>query len=583
MASARPRSRPREDFVHSSEWFQRAIADDLWMPEVTEGAGRRRRRRRYRRVRPKKLKRRKRQKRGRYPKRPPTFVRDRVQDHLRVVESLLTSWFDIGNFANDDIHGEWRTNNMPPPADTVEPDDEMTDTDDEDEEDSTPVNSILKLRLFPTSSQKQKLDQMFASNRAIYNKLVACSKDDRLGITTWKRMSLSALCTKYRPIAVSMSMSKYFKNNKKALARHRQVHDEVRDSAYRDFKRAVKSSRALFFAMKAKGEETKYPDMKFKSKFAPSNTIETRSRSIRPIDREGKQLVRFHKTFFRFKKNEGIMLHETLPELTTSIRLQRLREGEFYIIVPRLREFPQLECTRSCAIDPGVRNFVTVYDPNGRTFSVKDSSNVLKKKFEAVDKMKSMLQVMDNACKARHPTKVRTKAKKGSKSCKTAEHRFRYRMRRRIRYTSRKATRLVNDMHHKLSSWLASKYQNVLLPSFQTSEMVRRYELEVASDATPETPATIQKRKIRSPIARAMLAQAHYKFKMLLKYKLQRAGGRLITCEEEYTSKTCSSCGEIKENLGGSDVFRCSSCHARHDRDVNAAKNIFHKNVALLP
>ncbi|KAK1944587.1 putative transposase [Phytophthora citrophthora] len=80
-----------------------------------------------------------------------------------------------------------------------------------------------------------------------------------------------------------------------------------------------------------------------------------------------------------------------------------------------------------------------------------------------------------------------------------------------------------------------------------------------------------------------MLAKAHYKFKMLLKYKTERAGGCLITCEEEYTSTTCSSCGEIKENLGGSDAFRCLSCHARHDRDVNAARNIFHKNVALLP
>ncbi|KAK1944588.1 hypothetical protein P3T76_004500 [Phytophthora citrophthora] len=229
---------------------------------------------------------------------------------------------------------------MPPPTDTVEPDEEMADTDDEEEEDRTPVNSILKLRLFPTSSQKEKLDQMFASNRAIYNKLVACSKDDRLGITTGKRMSLSALCTKYRPIAVLTSMSKYFKNNKKALARHHQVHDEVRDSAYRDFKKAVKSSRALFFTMKAKGEETKYSDMKFKSKFAPSNTIEIRSRHVRAIDRDGKQLVRFHKTFFGFKKNEGIVLHETLPELTTSIRLQRLREGEFYIIVPGCASSP---------------------------------------------------------------------------------------------------------------------------------------------------------------------------------------------------------------------------------------------------
>ncbi|KAL3669277.1 hypothetical protein V7S43_019112 [Phytophthora oleae] len=139
-------------------------------------------------------------------------------------------------------------------------------------------------------------------------------------------------------------------------------------------------------------------------------------------------------------------------------------------------------------------------------------------------------------------------------------------------------------MHQKLSSWLATHYRSVLLPSFQTSEMVRRYTLEEAADATPaEASTTVQKRKIRSPTVRAMLAQAHYRFKMLLKYKMERAGGRLIECEEDYTSKTCSSCAAIKNNLGGSEVFRCTSCSAVFDRDVKAARNIFHKNMKLLP
>ncbi|OWZ02670.1 Transposase [Phytophthora megakarya] len=79
-----------------------------------------------------------------------------------------------------------------------------------------------------------------------------------------------------------------------------------------------------------------------------------------------------------------------------------------------------------------------------------------------------------------------------------------------------------------------------------------------------------------------MLAQGHYRFKMLLKYKLECAGGRLVECEEEYTSKIRSGCGVINNNLGGSEVFRCSSGRAVFDRDVNAVRNIFHKNMGLL-
>ncbi|OWZ24145.1 hypothetical protein PHMEG_000849 [Phytophthora megakarya] len=88
-----------------------------------------------------------------------------------------------------------------------------------------------------------------------------------------------------------------------------------------------------------------------------------------------------------------------------------------------------------------------VYDPDGRTFSVKDARSVLKKKFEAVDEVKSLLAQMTNACKARHADHDRTKT-----SSRLSEHRFRYRLRRRIRFTSRKTTRAVNDMHQKLSS-----------------------------------------------------------------------------------------------------------------------------------
>ncbi|KAL3659669.1 hypothetical protein V7S43_015349 [Phytophthora oleae] len=85
---------------------------------------------------------------------------------------------------------------------------------------------------------------------------------------------------------------------------------------------------------------------------------------------------------------------------------------------------------------------------------------------------------------------------------------------------SRKVTRA---MYQKLS---AAHYQSILLLSFQTSEKVRRCTLEVATDATPaEDFITFQEMKIRSSTARAMLA---------------------------------------------------------YDRDVNAAKNNFHKNMSLL-
>ena len=51
---------------------------------------------------------------------------------------------------------------------------------------------------------------------------------------------------------------------------------------------------------------------------------------------------------------------------------------------------------------------------------------------------------------------------------------------------------------------------------------------------------------------------------------------------EAYTSKTCSECGYLKRNLGGSKVYHCDECGSVMDRDVNGAKNIFLKNFKAL-
>jgi len=56
-----------------------------------------------------------------------------------------------------------------------------------------------------------------------------------------------------------------------------------------------------------------------------------------------------------------------------------------------------------------VRNFVAILDPDGHTVSVKDAFAVIKRRFDATDKMKSTLAKMDNEGKERHKMKIRTK------------------------------------------------------------------------------------------------------------------------------------------------------------------------------
>ena len=71
-------------------------------------------------------------------------------------------------------------------------------------------------------------------------------------------------------------------------------------------------------------------------------------------------------------------------------------------------------------------------------------------------------------------------------------------------------------------------------------------------------------------------------FTDFLTYKMERAGKKLIRIDRWYhSSKTCSSCGKVKEDLQLSDrIYECV-CGNRMDRDENAAINICREGIRI--
>jgi putative transposase len=389
--------------------------------------------------------------------------------------------------------------------------------------DETP-NSLIKIRLYPTKAQRILLNKMFGTHRAIYNKLVESSREDCYKLKT------SELVKKYRPISQKHSLANYLPDY------HLDVPEEVMDSTFRDFTKALKSSMALFKALRAKDKKTSFPELKFKSKKANSSSVEIRTRFVKTLD-EG--LVRFYPRYFGFSKTEGFMIKEEIPELQFSVRLQRTRDERFYLCIPRVKTFEQTSSSRVCAIDPGVRSFITLYDPDGMTLGVDDVKEYIFRRCLTIDRLIS-------------------------KRTKETSKRKRYRMNKRLTKSFNRVKAMIADMHHKLSSWLSKNYKEVLLPSFQTSDM------------------TSKQKRISSKTSRTMLTWSHYKFKKMLEYKMERSGGKMIECEEHYTTKTCSCCGRINRNITSQKIFTCSECGLTMDRDVNAARNIYLKNEHLL-
>jgi putative transposase len=62
----------------------------------------------------------------------------------------------------------------------------------------------------------------------------------------------------------------------------------------------------------------------------------------------------------------------------------------------------------------------------------------------------------------------------------------------------------------------------------------------------------------------------------MLEYKARRRGRHVAVADRWYpSSKTCSACGHLLASLSlGTRRWTCPACGTRHDRDINAARNI---------
>lgn len=77
-------------------------------------------------------------------------------------------------------------------------------------------------------------------------------------------------------------------------------------------------------------------------------------------------------------------------------------------------------------------------------------------------------------------------------------------------------------------------------------------------------------------IAKALGNMGFYEFRRQLEYKAKLYGSEVIVVPRFYpSSKTCSNCHRVKENLTLSErTYVCDHCGLSLDRDLNASINL---------
>lgn len=373
---------------------------------------------------------------------------------------------------------------------------------------STPAGPMVeedirarKIRLYPNKTQVQTLLKWMGVCRYVYNHALASIKRGE---------------NKYN----FQQLRNEFVTHKRAGVINDKVHDwmlevpkDIRAGALRDLVKGFSSSLALL-----KSGHIKYFRMRYREKRKDASMeIPKSAISI------GKKLSIYNTYLSLIKMSKDKCLKNI--EITHDCRLKK--EGvRWYIIVPCAVSTKKTDVSEVCSIDPGCRNFQTIYSGN-RVTRVVPTKEVVQKLQKQLDLLRSL--------RDKGIVRKRRKDKRWDR-----------------------LSDLTSDMHNKTISYLFKHHNTILIPRFESQEIGR----------------SMSSRKNR----RSLFTLKHYQFltRLIDKSKIIQ-GTQVIVCKEDYTSKTCGWCGIINKKLGGSDIFDCKFCGLVIDRDMHAARNILIK------
>ena len=278
-----------------------------------------------------------------------------------------------------------------------------------------------------------------------------------------------------------------------------------------------------------------------------SNFFAKRARYPRYKSRNGRQSAEYTRSGFRYRYGQLFLAKMDTPlEFTwswpdvdvalidpTTVTVSRDPCGRWYVsLAVDVADPVQLPATGAVVgVDLGIKDFAVTSDgekiPNPRSLAKRERNL------------------------ARYQRRL-ARCQKGSAN--------RAKARAKIARAHRKVRASRTDFLHRASARLVRDRDVIVLEDLAVKNMVRNRSL-----------------------AKAISDCGWGEFRRQLEYKAATAGRHVIVIDRWYpSSKTCSACGYLLASLSLSTrTWQCPSCGIRHDRDVNAAKNILAAGLAV--
>ena len=420
------------------------------------------------------------------------------------------------------------------------------------------INCAWKVRIRPTKKQERVLKKWFGTVRWVYNKSVEVinkqlEKGERLTETERARF-----------------IRNYCVGEGSVLARENawltEVPYDVRDDGRKHAMEALKSNLAKSHKRAANGEDRHHFKLSFRSKRDSTETLVVEARHWK--HKKGvyynlfgtsfdKMRVGMSKTKHRLRNNPDAKVFRLPDVLEHDARIVYNRHPrEYHLCLPMHREVvgdsqaPDQNLDSVASLDPGVRTFMTVYSADGEVVEwggKKAQDGTRGRGGGDTARIHRLCLSLDRLHSRMTQEDVR--------------HKQRYNMKRAAARLRKRIRSVVDEVHHKLSKWLCQNFRVIIIPQFDTQNMVGR-----------------STRRIQSKTARQMCTWAHYRFRQRLVAKSRRyPWAKVVITSEEFTSKACGWCGELNSSLGSSKTFLCKCCGVKADRDFNGARNILLK------
>ncbi len=119
-----------------------------------------------------------------------------------------------------------------------------------------------------------------------------------------------------------------------------------------------------------------------------------------------------------------------------------------------------------------------------------------------------------------------------------------------------KISNLVDDLQWKVANYITRNYETVLIGNMSTKNIVSN------------------KGNLNKMTKRVAMVAKIYVFRERIKNRCFQNNCQYKLVDEHYSTKMCSHCGNIKEDVGNSRIYKCTHCNKTIGRDINGGRNI---------